>query len=131
MLEFVMRGGQGITAGKMAEFRRKLPFLKVKAETIDAPNFPHLREQILFLTRYTEDVLDGVYDSEDLTAVAESVFGLGYLLQDVDIIPDSVPEMGYVDDSAVIRTVLAGHQEEFRKFAAKTGLDLAAVTYQA
>ena len=32
--EFVIRGGQTVTAGQMDAFRRKLPFLKVKAEII-------------------------------------------------------------------------------------------------
>lgn len=119
--EFVLRGGQGVTAGQMDEFRRKLPFLKVKAETLVAPDFPNLREQTLFLTRYAEDVLDGVHPCDDLTAIAETVFALEYLLRDVDIIPDSVPGKGLADDSAVIRAVLMGHEEEFRKFSAAIG----------
>ena len=40
--EFVIRGGQTVTAGQMDAFRRKLPFLKVKAETMDVPELPHL-----------------------------------------------------------------------------------------
>ena len=40
--EFVIRGGQTVTAGQMDAFRRKLPFLKVKAEIIDEPELPHL-----------------------------------------------------------------------------------------
>jgi len=126
--EFVMRGGQTVTAGEMDGFRRKLPILKVKAETMDAPEFPHLKEQARFLIRYAEDVLDGIYACSDLQAIAETVFALGYLLKDVDIIPDTVPGKGYADDSLVLRAVLSSHEEELKAFAEKTGLDFSTVT---
>jgi uncharacterized membrane protein YkvA (DUF1232 family) len=129
--EFVIRGGQTVTAGQMDAFRRKLPFLKVKAEMLDVPEFPHLKRQANFLVRYAEDVLDGAYPCSDLQAIAETVFALGYLLKEVDIIPDSVPGMGLADDSAVLRAVLMGHEEEFRAFAKKEDLDFSAVTTEA
>jgi len=45
---------------------------------------------------------------EDLSI---AVFGLHYVLSPVDIIPDSVPEIGYADDAAVLEqaTLLLGH----------------------
>lgn len=129
--DFVIRGGQTVTAGQMDAFRRKLPFLKVKAETMEVPEFPHLKRQTNFLVRYAEDVLDGAYPCSDLQAIAETVFALGYLLKEVDIIPDSVPGMGLADDSVVPRAVLMGHEEEFRAFAKKWDLDFESVTTKA
>ena len=129
--DFVIRGGQTVTAGQMDAFRRKLPFLKVKAEMLDVPEYPHLKRQTNFLVRYAEDVLDGAYPCSDLQAIAETVFALGYLLKEVDIIPDSVPGMGFADDSVVLRAVLMGHEEEFRAFAKKEDLDFEKVTTEA
>jgi uncharacterized membrane protein YkvA (DUF1232 family) len=129
--EFVVRGGQTVTAGQMDAFKRELPLLKVKAETADTTGLPHFREQVLFLVRYAEDVLEGVYPCSDLTAIAETVFGLGYLLKDVDIIPDSVPGKGLTDDSMVLRAVLSQHVDEFLEFADKSGLDFGKVTTDA
>lgn len=129
--EFVVRGGQTVTAGQMDAFKRELPLLKVKAETADLTGLPHFREQVLFLVRYAEDVLEGVYPCSDLTAIAETVFGLGYLLKDVDIIPDSVPGKGLTDDSLVLRAVLEQHVDEFLEFADKSGLDFGKVTTEA
>jgi len=126
--EYVLRGGQTITAGQIAAFRDKLPFLNVKAETVDAPDFPALPGQIRFLARFVEDTLDGAYGPEDLPAVAEAVFALRYLLKDVDIIPDSVPGSGYSDDAAILRAVLSSHAAEFEKFATQAGMDWAAVS---
>ena len=129
--EFVMRGGQTVTAGQMDAFRRQLPFLKVKAEIMDVPELPHLKPQTNFLVRYAEDVLDGAYPCSDLQAITETVFALSYLLKEVDIIPDSVPHMGLADDSAVLRAVLIGHESEFRAFAKKCELDFDSVTTEA
>ncbi|HEY5769001.1 MAG TPA: YkvA family protein [Terrimicrobium sp.] len=126
--EFVIRGGQAVTAGQMDAFRRKLPFLKIKAELLDEPDLPHLKPQTNFLVRYAEDVLDGAYPCSDLQAIAETVFALSYLLKEVDIIPDSVPHLGLADDSAVLRAVLMGHESEFRDFAMKGELDFDSVT---
>ena len=126
--DYVLRGGQTITAGQVAAFRDKLPFLNVKAETINAPECPALPGQIRFLARFVEDTLDGAYAPDDLPAVSEAVFALRYLLKDVDIIPDSVPGSGYSDDAAILRAVLSSHLAEFEKFAAQSGADWAALS---
>lgn len=121
--EFVLKGGQSVTTAQMADLRSKIPFLRAKAETMQAIESPHLHDQALFLARYAEDVIDDIYPADDLSAVAEAVFALAYYFRDVDIIPDDVPGKGFTDDSAIIRTVLFGHEPEFRKFAAASSLD--------
>lgn len=131
MIDFVTRGGQSMTAGQLDSFKRNLPLLRVQAETIDAPAHPHLPKQIHFLVRYAEDVLDMVYPCSDLAAIGETVFALSYLLKAIDIIPDSVPGIGLIDDSAVLRAVLQAHENEFRDFAEKSGLDFDLVTTDA
>lgn len=120
--EFVLAGGQKITARAIQEFRQKLPFLLVKAETLEsAAEAPHLAAQTRFLARYVEDVVDGAFAAQDLHAVTESVFALGYLLRDVDIIPDCLPGKGYTDDSAIVRCVLRSHQQEFERYSRASG----------
>ncbi len=126
--EFVLRGGQTITAGQMNDFRQQVPFLQVKAETFGTTDFPHLAEQTRFLARYAEDVLDGVHVSGNLVAITETIFALQYLLKDVDIIPDYVPGQGLSDDSAVLRAVLSSHEPEFRAYASANNLDYDKVT---
>lgn len=123
--EFVMRGGQSITAGKAQAFRQQLPFVQVKAETLPTDQFPALPEQVKFLARYVEDVLDNVHDSADFLAVGESIFALSYVLKETDIIPDSVPGAGLCDDASVIRSVLGSHEAEFQAYAERIGVDFA------
>lgn len=115
--DFVLRGGQRLTAGGISDFLVKIPFVKAKAETLDTADFPHLRGQAGFLARYVEDTLEGVFPCGDLSAAAEAVFALGYLLRDVDIIPDDISGAGLADDSAVLRAVISSHRTEFDTFA--------------
>lgn len=129
--DYVLKGGQAMTLGAMNAFRQKLPLLNVKAETIETDNFPHLPAQVRMLSRFAEDSLDGAYVPDDFPAVGETVFALGYLLKDVDIIPDSVPGSGYADDSSVVRAVLIAHEPEFRKFAGFAGIDWETITTDA
>lgn len=119
--DFVIQGGQSITAGQVDAFRSHLAAYKLKAETLEATGHHDIRDQALFLLRFIEDVLDGAYESADFPALPEAIFALRYLAKGVDIIPDNTSE-GYSDDEAVILEVLREHAEEFRRYAAKNHL---------
>ncbi len=124
--DYVVQGGQALTAGEIDAFRRQIPLHKLQAETLEEAGQTKLREQTSFLLRYIEDVLDGAYAAGDIMALPEAIFAVRYLAKGVDIIPDNVPG-GYMDDALVVRTVLAGHAEEFLAYAAANGLDAALV----
>ena len=125
--EYVVQGGQAITAGEVDQFRRQLAVYKLKAETLEAAGQPRLREQTSFLLRYIEDVLDDVYASTDFSALPEAIFAVRYLAKGVDIIPDSLPGVGYSDDAAILRAVLTGHEADLRAYCQKEGLDFDAL----
>jgi uncharacterized membrane protein YkvA (DUF1232 family) len=38
------------------------------------------------------------------------------MAKEADIIPDSVAEIGYADDSLIVRIVLSRHQDVFRDY---------------
>jgi len=116
--DFVVQGGQAITAGQVAVFRDHLAAYKLKAETLEAAGQPQLREQCSFLLRFIEDVLDDAYVSDDFAALPEAVFAVRYLAKGVDIIPDNIPG-GYSDDAAVMREVVEEHEAEFRKYCSQ------------
>lgn len=125
--EYVVQGGQAITAGEVDSFRRQLAAYKLKAEILDTSKQPLLREQASFLLRYIEDVLDDIYPSSDFAALPESIFAIRYLAKSVDVIPDNVPE-GFTDDAAVLQAVLTGHESEFRNYCEKQKLDFDAIS---
>lgn len=125
--DYVVQGGQSLTAGEIDAFRRQIPLHKLKAETLEAEGQGPLREQVSFLLRYIEDVLDGEWEAQDIVALPEAVFAVRYLAKGVDIIPDNVAG-GYMDDALVVRSVLGGHAEEFVAYAKANGLEAGFVT---
>jgi len=128
--EFVRHGSQRITPAEIAQFEDELPLVLAKVADLDAPALPHLREQTQFLVRYVEDCLGDQYQPEDIAALAEALFGLMYLLKGTDIIPDELPG-GYADDSAVLRAVLAGHGDEFTRYAKHAGITFSEISLEA
>lgn len=120
--DFVTRGAQKITPVDIAQLEQQLPLVVAKITEAEPARQPHLRGQAEFLVRYVEDCLESQFAPEDLAALAEAIFALIYLHKGADIIPDEIPEIGYEDDSAVVRTVLMRHAEEFARFATHSGL---------
>jgi hypothetical protein len=121
--DYVVQGGQSLTAGEVDAFRNHLAAYKLKAETLGVSGQGALGEQAAFLLRFIEDTLDGVYDPADFSAIPEAIFAIKYLAKGVDIIPDNMPG-GYSDDAAVIAAVLSGHAAEFEAFGKKTQISV-------
>jgi uncharacterized membrane protein YkvA (DUF1232 family) len=119
---FIVRGSQKLTPAQIAQFRENLPLVMAKVEEADPSRQPNLEEQTRFLVRYVEDCLDDKHQPVDVAALAEALFALMYLERGMDIIPDSVPEIGFSDDSAVLRTVIGTHETEFKGYCKRNGL---------
>jgi uncharacterized membrane protein YkvA (DUF1232 family) len=105
-----------LTPEHLAELRTDLPLLKIQFAVIAVPQFPHLQQQLKLLTDFFEDTADGVFPSGSDASRKETAFALRYAAQEIDIIPDFVPEIGYADDSLIARTVLSRHQDIFRDY---------------
>lgn len=44
------------------------------------------------------------------------VFGLGYLVSDIDLIPDSIPNIGYLDDAMIVSWVLSMIDDDITRY---------------
>jgi uncharacterized membrane protein YkvA (DUF1232 family) len=126
--KFVHHGASKITTGILRGVRKKLPILKVEFAQIHAPKYPHLVDQLEFLTNVVEDFLEGTADEIPLGTIAASAFALIYAHRQMDLIPDSVAEWGHADDSSVVRAVLIEHERVLAAFAAKIGLSWSKIT---
>ena len=96
--------------------RTELPFLNLRFSAIVAPQFPHLRQQLRLLADFFEDAADGVFQAGSEASRKETAFALRYTAEEADIIPAFVPDIGYADDSVIVRTVLDRHQFPFREY---------------
>src|ERR1700756_5388649 len=69
--------------------------------------FLHLQQQFKLLADFFEDTAEGVFQAGSDASRKESAFALRYAAKETVIIPDFIPEIGYADDSLIVRTVLS------------------------
>jgi uncharacterized membrane protein YkvA (DUF1232 family) len=114
--EYVEQRAALLAPEQLDELRVDLPLLNVRFAAIAVPQFPHLRQQLKLLADFFEDTADGVFPAGSDASRKETAFALGYTAKETDIIPDFVPEIGYADDSIIVRTVLSRHEDIFRDY---------------
>ena len=128
--KFVNNGAASITPGVAEKMLRQLPQWKLEFTQIHAPLFPHLVDQLEFLANAVEDAIEGAYKELPYCAIAQSVFALVYSHKKVGIIPDSILNLGYADDSSVVRAVLIQNEKDFAIYAEAQGIDWQRITSQ-
>lgn len=128
---FVRHRAAHITPRVVEKMIHQLPILKLEFTQIKSPQHPHLIDQLEFLADTVEDFAEGAYKDLPYIAFAEAMFALIYVHQPVNIIPDFDPQFGYADDSAVVRSVLIGHEPAFAKYAAVQGVNWKKITNKA
>jgi uncharacterized membrane protein YkvA (DUF1232 family) len=88
-----------------------LPALRERFAKIPAQTYPYLAEQLQFLSRVVEDQ---VVREPAAEMVGEAAFALLYFQRATDLIPDSIPGMGLLDDEMIVRIVLGRHEQAFK-----------------
>lgn len=130
IVDFVNRGAALITPAIVDKVLRALPQWKLEFTQINEPLFPHLVDQLEFLTDVVEDTAEGAYKELPYFAFAQSVFALIYSHKKMGIIPDTIVNLGRADDSSVVRAVLIQNEKAFALFAAAQNLDWSKITSQ-
>ncbi len=130
IVKFVNSGAASITPAIAEKVLRQLPQWKLEFTQIQAPQFPHLVDQLEFLANAVEDAVEGAYRDLPYFAIAQSVFALIYAHKKLGIIPDSILNLGYADDSSVVRAVLIQNEKVFAIYAGVQGVDWQRITSQ-
>ena len=107
---YIDRGARLIDAAAMHALQRlRLP-LHAKIEQLNES--VHLRRRLELLTTFFEEASrDG---STATPACRETAFALLYFLKGYDRIPDTVPEVGLLDDALIVQIVLQRHATPLR-----------------
>ena len=114
--DYVEQRASLLTPENLDEVRGDLPILNLQFATISVRQFAHLQQQLKLLTDFLEDTAAGVFPTGSEASQKETAFALRYMAKEADVIPDSVPEIGYADDSLIVRIVLSRHQDVFRDY---------------
>ena len=74
--------------------------------------------QAALLIRMISDYYNGVYKDVPWASIAMAVFALLYVLNPVDLIPDYLPVIGFVDDAAVMELAWLAIKHDVKDYAA-------------
>ncbi len=107
---YVAEGAALVTPEAIAALQALRAPLQAKIAGLDVSS--HLRRRIDLLATYFDEIArDGAADPE---AQRDTTFALLYFLKGFDRIPDTVPEVGLLDDAMIVQTVLQRHATTLR-----------------
>jgi uncharacterized membrane protein YkvA (DUF1232 family) len=131
IIDFTRRNASKVTPDVLKRIHKKLPLLKMEFSQLNAPNYPHLVDQLEFLANVVEDFAEGAAEDLPYVAVAWATYALIYAHRQIDLIPDSIPDIGHADDSAVVRATLIEHENVWSRFADSRNWDWDKITSKA
>jgi uncharacterized membrane protein YkvA (DUF1232 family) len=111
LTEFVQRQARSLSLIDIEELIADLPVLRERFAKISSNSYPYLGEQLQFLSQVVEDLRRRDPAGETL---GEAAFALIYFQRAIDLIPDSIPGMGLLDDALIVHIVLDKHEQEFK-----------------
>ena len=120
--EYIEQCAALLTSEHLEELQAELPPLNIRFATITAPKFPHLPQQLKLLVDFLGDAAAGKFSDGSDASRRETAFALRYTAKEIDIIPDFISEIGYADDSLIVRTVLRRHKDLFRDYCRFRGI---------
>jgi uncharacterized membrane protein YkvA (DUF1232 family) len=107
----ILAGSVGIRAKDLHAIIREREFIEKKLQAISM-GYHELKHQIREIMR-TLEAAALVNATDPLPrCLAEGTFAAQYLLEEEDLIPDSVPGVGLADDAILVKRVVARHGRE-------------------
>ena len=105
--DFIKSQARALSIADIDRLIVDLPALRERFATIPARTYPSLADQLQFLSLVVEDQ---VVQNPAGQMVGEAAFALLYFQRASDLIPDSIPGMGLLDDAMIVRIVLGRHE---------------------
>ena len=92
-----------------------LPTLRKRVAKLSVHTYPYLSEQLEFLCLFVEERF--VKRSLELPEepVTEAACALLYFQRQMDLIPDSIPDVGLLDDAIIVSLVLQRQEDAFEQ----------------
>jgi hypothetical protein len=116
---FVRHQARALSMGDLERLLVDLPSLRQRFARIPEQRYPFLGEQLRFLSRFVEEEIGRRQVGE---IVGEAGFALLYFQRATDLIPDSIPGLGLLDDAIIVRIVLHRHAKAFESSLHAQGL---------
>ncbi len=109
--DFIQNQARALSLTAIERLIADLPTLRERFAKIPAQIYPYLADELQFLSLVVEDLV--VCDPAG-EILGEAAFALLYFQRATDLIPDSIPGMGLLDDAMIVRIVLGRHERAFK-----------------
>jgi uncharacterized membrane protein YkvA (DUF1232 family) len=114
LIDFVQSQARALSPADLDQLMVDLPALRERFTEISAQPYPYLADQLEFLSLVVESQADGLKRDPVPQMLAEASFALLYFQRTTDLIPDSIPGLGLLDDAVVVSMVLRRHEHAFK-----------------
>lgn len=104
--EFIESEVENFTSSDFVALREHVPALRSKMQTEQARIHYDLQQGVELLIGWIEDEDLDVKEDPLPVHLAEAGVAAAYILKGVDLIPDSIPEIGLTDDARILARVL-------------------------
>jgi uncharacterized membrane protein YkvA (DUF1232 family) len=115
LMDFVQSQARALSPADLEQLIVDLPALRERFTKISARPYPYLADQLEFLSVVIESQAAGLKRDPVPQMLAEASFALLYFQRATDLIPDSIPGLGLLDDAIVVGMVLRRHEHAFKR----------------
>ncbi len=91
---------------------------KIKEKLQESRSLTRFTKDAMLLIHLIKDYYQGNYRNIPYKTLSAGVIGLLYILNPIDIIPDFIPLIGYIDDALVITLCLKLIEKDLQKYQA-------------
>jgi uncharacterized membrane protein YkvA (DUF1232 family) len=109
---FIQSQGRALSLAEIDRLIVDLPALRERFSKIPTQTYPCLADQLQFLSSVVEEQ---VVREPAADMVGEAAFALLYFQRATDLIPDSIPGMGLLDDAMIVSMVLRRNEDAFKR----------------
>ena len=115
LTDFIRSQASALSLADLDRLMIDLPAVRERFAKIPSQTYPYLSGQLEFLCLFVEEQV--VRRSHDLAEepVAEAAFALLYYQWSTDLIPDSIPNLGLLDDAMIVSMVLRRQERAFKR----------------
>jgi len=115
LTNFIQSQAGSLSLSDLERLMIDLPALRERFVKIPLQTYPYLADQLEFLCLFVEEQI--VRRNRDLAEepVAEAAFALFYFQRAADLISDSIPGLGLLDDAMIVALVLRRNEQAFKR----------------
>jgi uncharacterized membrane protein YkvA (DUF1232 family) len=113
LTDFIQSQAGALSVADLDRLISDLPALRERFARLPLQTYTHLPDQLEFLSLFVEEQISGCDLAEE--PVAEAAFALLYFQRATDLIPDSIPNMGLLDDAMIVSMVLRRQEHAFKR----------------